>query len=207
MLFRSAHLRNINGSARYQAAFEYLLAVGTQEDVKSILKIAVDRAKDANGKWVIPKTIRDFTKLVATGALKVRNILTTNFDPLIEESLRESEFDINRIELTDDLTFDNSKSHNNERINIIHLHGYYEGDTLHTPDQLTAYREESINCLKNLFSRCKLYIIGYGGWDDIINQTIMSMVNEKKVNTNFAGHFILTKTQQYWNQIKNFSIT
>ncbi|ENJ4079228.1 SIR2 family protein [Enterobacter hormaechei] len=203
-----AHLRNINGSARYQAAFEYLLAVGTQEDVKSILKIAVDRAKDANGKWVIPKTIRDFTKLVATGALKVRNILTTNFDPLIEESLRESEFDINRIELTDDLTFDNSKSHNNERINIIHLHGYYEGDTLHTPDQLTAYREESINCLKNLFSRCKLYIIGYGGWDDIINQTIMSMVNEKKGKYEFRWAFysnedstILESNKEFFNNL------
>lgn len=183
------YLKDCSGSSRYQAAFEYLLAVGTQEDVKAIMKIAVDRAKDTVGKWVIPKTIRDFTRLVESGALRVRNILTTNFDPLIEESLRGSKFDINRIELTDDLTFDNNKSHNNERINVIHLHGYYEGDTLHTPDQLTTYRDESIACLKNIFSRSKLYIIGYGGWDDIINQTIIEMVNEKKGKYEFRWAF------------------
>ncbi len=183
------YLKDCNGSSRYQTAFEYLLAVGTQEDVKAIMKIAVDRARDTAGKWVIPKTIRDFTSLVESGALRVRNILTTNFDPLIEESLSESKFDINRIELTDDLTFDSSKSHNNERINVIHLHGYYEGDTLHTPDQLTAHRDESISCLKSIFSRSKLYIIGYGGWDDIINQTIIEMVNEKKGKYEFRWAF------------------
>lgn len=184
-----AYLKDCSGSSRYQAAFEYLLAVGTQEDVKAIMKIAVDRARDTVGKWIIPKTIRDFTSLVESGALRVRNILTTNFDPLIEESLRESKFDINRIELTDDLTFDNSKSHNNERINVIHLHGYYEGDTLHTPDQLTTHRDESIASLKSIFSKSKLYIIGYGGWDDIINKTIMEMVNEKQGKYEFRWAF------------------
>ncbi len=183
------HLKDYSGSARYQAAFEYLLAVGTQNDVKEIMQIAVNRAKDSSGEWIIPKTIRDFTSLVKSEALIVRNILTTNFDPLIEESLSESKFDINRIELTDDLTFDGSKSHNNERINVIHLHGYYEGDTLHTPDQLTTHRSESIACLKRIFSRCKLYIIGYGGWDDIINQTIMEMVNEKNGKYEFRWAF------------------
>ncbi|MEG0231078.1 MAG: SIR2 family protein [Hafnia sp.] len=183
------HLKNCNGSSRYQAAFEYLLAVGTQEDVKAIMKTAVDRARDATRNFIIPKTIRDFTRLVESGALKVRNILTTNFDPLIEESFIESRFDINRIELTDDLSFDSNKSHNNERINVIHLHGYYEGDTLHTPDQLTVHRDESIACLKNIFSRSKLYIIGYGGWDDIINQTITEMVNEKKGKYEFRWAF------------------
>ncbi|MGP2862760.1 SIR2 family protein [Serratia bockelmannii] len=183
------YLKDRDGTSRYQAAFEYLLAVGTQEDVKVILKIAVDRAKDTAGQWVIPKTIRDFTSLVKSSALRVRNILTTNFDPLIEESLRESVFDINRIELTDDINFDSNKSHNNERINVIHLHGYYEGDTLHTPDQLTTHRDESISCLRNIFSRSKLYIIGYGGWDDIINKTIMEMVNEKKGSYEFRWAF------------------
>lgn len=183
------HLDGLTGSERYQSAFEYLMAIGTQEDVKQIMKIAVDRAKDSNGEWVIPKSIRDFSSLIKSEALKVKNILTTNFDPLIEESLAGSKFNINRIELTDDLTFDSNKSHNHERINIIHLHGYYEGDTLHTPDQLTAYRDESIACLKRIFARCKLYIIGYGGWDDIINQTIMEMVNEKKGKYDFRWAF------------------
>lgn len=193
------HLKDHSGSSRYQAAFEYLLAVGTQDDVREIMKIAVDRARDTAGKLIIPKTIRDFTSLVGSGALRVRNILTTNFDPLIEESLSTSKFDINRIELTDDLTFDSSKSHNNERINVIHLHGYYEGDTLHTPDQLTAHRDESIACLKSIFSRSKLYIIGYGGWDDIINQTLMEMVNEKKGKYEFRWAFY-SDDEQYINE-------
>ncbi|EOV9067998.1 hypothetical protein [Morganella morganii] len=112
-----AYINNHSGSSRYQAAFEYLLAASSQDDVKAVMNIAVNRAKDNSGNWVIPKTIRDFTDLIKSGALRVRNILTTNFDPLIEESLSDSKFDINRIELTDDLTFDSNKSHNNERIN------------------------------------------------------------------------------------------
>ncbi|HFV9241174.1 SIR2 family protein [uncultured Enterobacter sp.] len=176
------YLSDHQGSSRYQTAFEYLLAIGSQEDVKNILEIAVNRAKDTNGEWILPKAIKDFAELVLSGALKVKNILTTNFDPFIEESLKNGPYDINRIELTEDLTFDNGISHNNDRINIIHLHGYFEGDTMHTPDQLTTYREESIACIKKIIGRSKLYIIGYGGWDDIINQTLTEIVNEKRSN-------------------------
>lgn len=116
------YLSDHQGSSRYQTAFEYLLAIGSQEDVKNILEIAVNRAKDTNGEWILPKAIKDFAELVLSGALKVKNILTTNFDPFIEESLKNGPYDINRIELTEDLTFDNGISHNNDRINIIHLH-------------------------------------------------------------------------------------
>lgn len=53
---------------------------------------------------------------------------------------------------------------------------------MHTPDQLTTYREESIACIKKIIGRSKLYIIGYGGWDDIINQALTEIVNEKRSN-------------------------
>lgn len=167
----------------YQAAFEFLLSIGTQDDVKEILQLAVNRAKNSEGEWILPKTCLDFAKLVFSGALKVRDILTTNFDPFIEESLKavsDRHLDINRIELTEDLPFDSGTSHNNVRINVIHLHGYFDSDTMHTPDQLTAYRQEIIASLKRILGHRKLYIIGYGGWDDIINQTLKEMVNEKK---------------------------
>lgn len=175
-----AYIEKYKGVSEYQAAFKYLFAVGSQDDVKEVLLTAVNRAKDEAGNWILPKTVCDFAKLVATNTLIVKNILTTNFDPFIEESLKNSGYDINRIELTEDLTFDNGISHNNKRINVIHLHGYYEGDTMHTPDQLKSFREESIECLKRILQDSKLYIIGYGGWDDIINQTILEMISAKK---------------------------
>ncbi|MCK0553216.1 SIR2 family protein [Pantoea ananatis] len=169
--------RNIS---TYQAAFKYLLVIGSQDDVKAVLLQAVNRAKDEEGKWVIPKTIKDFASLVSKKSLNIKNILTTNFDPFIEEALKESGYDINRIDLNEDAIFNNSISYNNERINVIHLHGYYEGDTMHTPEQLTTHRDESISCIKSIFGASKLYIIGYGGWDDIINTTLVEMINEKK---------------------------
>ncbi|MEN4793518.1 SIR2 family protein [Pantoea allii] len=164
----------------YQAAFTYLFGVGSQEDVKEILLTAVNRAKDENDKWIIPKSINDFANLVSKKSLNLKHILTTNFDPLIEVALEESGYDINMIELTEDLTFDSGRSHNNERINVIHLHGYYDGDTMHTPDQLKSNRDECISCLKRILHNSKLYVVGYGGWDDIINQTLIEMITEKK---------------------------
>ncbi len=169
--------RNIS---TYQAAFKYLLAIGSQDDVKAVLLQAVNRAKDEEGNWVIPKTIKDFSNLVSKKSLNIKNILTTNFDPFIEEALKESGYDINRVDLNEDAIFNNSISYNNERINVVHLHGYYEGDTMHTPEQLKTHRDESISCIKSILGASKLYIIGYGGWDDIINTTLVEMINEKK---------------------------
>ena len=203
-----AYIEEYKDASAYQAAFKYLFAVGSQEDAKEILLKAVNRAKDENGKWVLPKTVKDFAKIISTNTLVVKNILTTNFDPFIEESLANSEYNINRIDLTEDLTFDNGFSHNNKRINVIHLHGYYEGDTMHTPDQLTSFRDESIACLKRILQDSKLYIIGYGGWDDIINQTLIEMISEKKSRYDIRwGYFsndekdIITRNDVFFKRI------
>ncbi|WGL97177.1 SIR2 family protein [Arsenophonus sp. aPb] len=194
------YIRENNELTNYQAAFEFLLAVCTQEDVKEILQLAVNRAKNSEGKWILPKTCLDFAKLVFSDALKVRDILTTNFDPFIEESLEavnsDRHLDINRIVLTEDLSFDSSTSHNNVRINVIHLHGYFDSDTMHTPDQLTANRDEIIASLKRTLGHRKLYIIGYGGWDDIINQTLKEMVNEKKGKYNIRWAYFSDNEQE-----------
>lgn len=164
----------------YQSAFEYLLGIGSQEDVREILSTAVNQAKDENGGWKFPKTIVDLASLIKRESFNIKNILTTNFDPLIEESLSDGPYNIQRFELTEDMHFDTSTSHNQKQLNIIHLHGFWEGDTMHTPSQLSAIREETSRSLKRILAKSKLYVIGYGGWDDIINQILCELVNEKK---------------------------
>ncbi|WJM85269.1 SIR2 family protein [Dickeya chrysanthemi] len=176
------YISQSDSSGIYQSAFEYLLGVGSQDDVREILSTAVNQAKDKNGDWKFPKTIVDLASLIKRESFNIKNILTTNFDPLIEEALSDGPYNIQRFELTEDIHFDTSISHNQKQLNIIHLHGFWEGDTMHTPSQLSAIREETSRCLKRILTRSKLYVIGYGGWDDIINQILCELVNEKKSN-------------------------
>ncbi|MDJ0043057.1 SIR2 family protein [Pantoea ananatis] len=190
--------------SNYQAAFKYLLAIGSQDDVKEVLSIAVNRAKDDNGSWVIPKAIKDFALLVSKKSWFIKNILTTNFDPFIEEALKESGYDINRIDLNEDAVFNNSISYNNDRINVVHLHGYYEGDTMHTPEQLTTYREDSISCIKNILGTSKLYVIGYGGWDDIINTTLVQLINERKQQYDIRWAYYASEEKDIKEQNETF---
>ncbi|MBV7413566.1 SIR2 family protein [Aeromonas sp. sif2433] len=168
-----------SGSKGYQEIFDYLLSVGEQSDLQAIMNRIMDKAKNKD-EWQITKTIKDLTKLIKLKLFNISHIFTTNFDPLLEESLKKNDIIVNKIVLDCDSNISSFGSYNNDAVNIIHLHGFYSGDTMHTPNQLLATRTQLKESLKDILSESKLYIIGYGGWDDIFNLTLTEIVNAPK---------------------------
>lgn len=182
-----SRLSDCDPTSLYQESFDFLFNICGADDVQEIMKRVMDKAKDENGSWLITKTIRSLAKIASKS--KIRNIFTTNFDPLIEEAFNEIGLEFISIFATNDSHIDNFTHYSNDKTNIVHLHGFWDGDTMHTPNQLTSQREKLKASLKKYFSKTNLYIIGYGGWDDIVNQTLIELVNERTVPVNIKWCF------------------
>ncbi|WP_146260058.1 SIR2 family protein, partial [Serratia marcescens] len=178
------------GSELYQSSFEFLLATGDQNDVQEIMKRAISKARDIeSGEWLIPKTILDIAQLVNNKLLKVNNVITTNFDPLIEEALKIGNRVVSRAVVDNDTNIEAVTAYSENQINVIHLHGFWEGDTMHTPNQLLAIRGKVKATIKNILEKSKLYIVGYGGWDDIFTLSLEEIINEVKGNYDIRWAF------------------
>lgn len=143
--------KHLSGSEGYQEIFDYLLSVGEQSDLQTIMNRVMDRAK-CGDEWQITKTIQDLTKLIKLGFFNISHIFTTNFDPLLEESLDKNDIHVNKIVLDCDSNIISFDSYNKSAINVIHLHGFYTGDTMHTPNQLLATRVQLKESLKEILS-------------------------------------------------------
>ncbi|MFM5698993.1 SIR2 family protein [Aeromonas veronii] len=193
-------LEGCSGNKEYQESFEFLFTICGAEDVKEVMKRVMDKAKDENGSWLITPTIISLAKIAKFA--RIKSIFTTNFDPLIEESFNESELDFISIFATNDSHIDNLTHYSSDKTNIVHLHGFWDGDTMHTPNQLNSQRSKLKSSLKNFFSNTSLYVIGYGGWDDIVNQTLIEIVNEKSYSVNIKWCFYEKDREIIINQNK-----
>lgn len=170
-----------HGAEIYQSSFEFLLATGEQSDVIEIMKRAMSKARDSvTNEWVIPKTILDIAQLINKNILRVNNIITTNFDPLLEEALKSGDRRVACAVVDGDTDIESVTAYGEDQINVIHLHGFWEGDTMHTPNQLSAVRGKIKSALKNILQNSKLYIVGYGGWDDIFTLSLEEIIDEVK---------------------------
>lgn len=161
---------------QYQGWFDYLLSVGDQSDVKEVVTRAVLQAWDPQQKtWQIPEALVYFGKLVGNKQLNLQGVLTTNFDPLIQETLL-----LNGTESTE--YFCQSNPHTSQAktygpaVPVLHLHGSWTGDTMHTRSQLNADRSAVKSSIKSILNGSKFYIIGYGGWNDIVREALKDIV-------------------------------
>ncbi|MGD8195278.1 SIR2 family protein [Herbiconiux sp. P18] len=134
--------------------------------------------KDWRG-WVIPRGLGALGRLLEMIPSESRGpILTTNFDPLIEASLRAAGLIPHRISSDVDGTLPPSPSVPN-LVPVNHVHGYWnEGDTLHTGAQLTRPRPRLLGSLRQLLTRTTCVVLGYGGWDDLLTKSMLDLVEE-----------------------------
>ncbi|MGL5844192.1 MAG: SIR2 family protein [Aeromonas hydrophila] len=195
------HVFSYAGSDLYQKSFEFIFAVCGANVVKEIMRLVMDKAKVRDNEWHIPKTITYLAEIVPS--LNIKNILTTNFDPLIEEGLKRKGIKYHSLHVTGDSNIDNFTSNNESKLNVIHLHGFWEGDTMHTPSQLQSDRKKLKNSLRAYLSDTNLYVIGYGGWDDIVNETLIDLVNEPSSKTNIKWCFYDSDTELIIRNNKN----
>jgi hypothetical protein len=114
--------------------------------------------------------------LIAKFPERFGNILvTSNFDPLVEVSVRRSGGTAWRTSLSVDGSIRQSEA---EGCQVIHIHGYWYGsDTLHTTRQLLQNRPTLKNDLLTCLQDKIVVVIAYGGWPDIFTGALGGIVS------------------------------
>ncbi|EKB15469.1 SIR2 family protein [Aeromonas veronii] len=172
----------------YQESFAFITVLKGAAAAQEIVKRVVMTNYDHNtGKHRIPKAIKDFVSCIKEGKLKVKNIITTNFDTLLEEQFKNEGIQFNSISIVSD---SNIIENSNGFINIIHIHGVWnKGDTMHTRNQLEAKRDKIEASLRNVLTEQNVIIMAYSGWTDSFTRTLTNIVNDDKANYNLAWCF------------------
>lgn len=100
-------------------------------------------------------------------------VLTTNFDPLIEVSLRRAGANPLPVILSEDGDPE-QVAPDRDMPMVVHLHGWWRGagDTLHTDDVLTRDRPHLRRWLESVLHEHIVVVLGYGGWQDVFMRTL-----------------------------------
>ena len=119
---------------RYQEAFNSVAGYSGQNSVNEIVRRVVESNIDEHGEHRIPQAVKDFATGVKNKNYRVTNIITTNFDTLLEEEFKAQGIRYNSYSIVSDTQLPEPA---NDSINIYHLHGIWDrGDTMHTTNQL-----------------------------------------------------------------------
>ena len=191
-------LQRAVGPTAYQEAFLFLQGRRGQQTANEIIREAVLKAwtrqppdmknlaspddlcrtleMDIHG-WALPNGLEALGKLIAQYPDQFgRSLLTTNFDPLTEVSIKRAGGSYFRTTLHADGNLSQTEGNG---CHVIHLHGYWYGsDTLHTPRQLTQPRPRLRASLAALLRNKLVIASGYGGWDDAFTEALMEVVHD-----------------------------
>jgi hypothetical protein len=187
-------LSKAQDSRRYQAAMQFVIECRGQTALNKLVRDAVLNARQVSsfqgstdeelerdlGGWALPPAVEALGKLIYDHE-KVfhRPILTSNFDPLIEVAIRRAGRGAISVNLPNDGSFRGLLVNDNS-VQVVHFHGFWrEGDTLHTPDQLTRERPLLTGNLRKLLQETVLVVMGYGGWDDVFTASLMKAIAEQ----------------------------
>lgn len=182
------HLAGLNEQDIYQESFSFISGVLGANSVKDIVKNAVMSNFDhEKQKHRIPSPVEDFISIIERGELNVKNIITTNFDTLIEEQLKNRGIPYNSYSIVSDSNFLET---DDDRLNIFHIHGAWDrGDSMHTRNQLEASRGKIESSLKRLLGSEHVVIMGYSGWEDSFTRSLVSIIDDDKAEYNVAWCF------------------
>lgn len=180
------HIGSRTSQEKYQASIQYISETFGQNAVNEIINAVVrSNIDESSGKSYIPQSVKGLAKIIEIG--KIKTILTTNFDTLIEEELDNLGVSYNSISIVSDSAIPRNS---NELPTIVHLHGKWsEGDTMHTEAQLRNNREKIQNSIRAIISRDNVYIMAYGGWEDSFTRTLASIVHDNDANYEISWCF------------------
>lgn len=163
---------------KYQQSFNLIAGLCGQDSVNEIVRRVVKSNVDEQGKQRIPQAVKDFVTGVKNNNFPVHNVITTNFDTLLEEEFTNQGIPFNSFSVVADTQIDDEVNGN---INIIHLHGVWDkGDSMHTTTQLQSSRERVETSLQNLISDQTVVVMGYSGWEDSFTRSLASIVINNK---------------------------
>jgi tetratricopeptide (TPR) repeat protein len=195
-------LKRAAPTSRYQEAMQYVIHCRGQDVLNELVKDAVLKARKTSERQKLdPRTVEMDSDgwylrpaVKAVGYLVKENpqiftapILTSNFDPLLEVSVRKAGGQAETIILSADGQFTNVLS---VQTQVVHFHGFWRGgDTLHTPSQLTRNRPQLKGCLRSVLGETTLVVIGYGGWSDVFTRTLVEVISEQTEQLNVLWTF------------------
>ncbi|WP_283533603.1 SIR2 family protein [Proteus mirabilis] len=172
------HISDYDGSKKYQETLSYINDVFSNKVVFEFIEYIINENKDERGFQKIPQKIIDFIDLISNKTINCKNILTTNFDSLIEVQLENLNIKRNSISIIAD---SNININCNEEINVIHLHGIHgRGETMHENNQLEIPRQKLEASIRNILTNNEIYIIGYSGWEDSFTRALANIVNDSE---------------------------
>ncbi len=204
---RSALCRDLaSGSDRYQTTMDCLLN-SAPDEVDTLVRRATlatctapeperSNAWNARGKqqrelcaqlerrtdvWALPRGVEALAHV--TRVLEQRRqvgvtqtcLITTNFDCLLEVAMNRAEvwFQSQTVVADESLRFRAGM------VGIWHVHGYWTDEpTLHTRGALAAARARLRRSLEQCFDGAEIWVLGYGGWQDIIHTTLLELMRE-----------------------------
>lgn len=179
-------------SERYQICMRHLLHERGVDAVNAIIREAVamaykspllqastdlsvaacERLERDLSTWSLGRGLDSYAAIKASGLSNFdQHVLTTNFDPLIEISLRRMGVKAVPVVQVSDGSL--SAYPDADITQVVHLHGHwYLSDTQHTVAQLSRDRPRLRAFLRRLLERRTLVVMGYGGWHDVLVEAL-----------------------------------
>lgn len=128
--------------------------------------------ESASDAWSLPAGLQALANVTAQYTEQFGDyFLTTNFDPLLEIAMRRSGVKAETIGADVDSEPSGQRVRHGEKI-VVHLHGDCYGRTLHAPWELQQPRTRLEEWLGEYIRGSSLLVIGYSGWDDIVQRVI-----------------------------------
>ncbi|WP_318454463.1 SIR2 family protein [Photobacterium leiognathi] len=167
----------LNGTSpqeKYQKAFSIIASFYGQKAVNEIIRKVVESNIDKNDNHLIPQAVKDFVSGIKNNNFRVNNIITTNFDTLLEEEFQNQGIQCNSFSVVSDTQL---QENINSNINIYHLHGIWDrGDSMHTTTQLQQSRARIETSLQNILGDDLVVVMAYGGWEDSFTRALATVV-------------------------------
>lgn len=149
------------------------------DERRSILHSYIEPIEDdrAEGKKVPTRAHISIAQLVRAGYIRV--IITTNFDRLMENALREHGVEPTVISSIDMLQGAEPLTHS--QCYLLKLHGdYKDARILNTNEELGAYPNEYNRLLDRIFDEHGLIVCGWSGeWDHALRSAILRAPNRR----------------------------
>ncbi|WP_258177781.1 SIR2 family protein [Photobacterium iliopiscarium] len=167
-------LDGASAQEKYQKAFSIIASFYGQRAVNGIIRRVIESNMDEDGNHLIPQAIKDFVSGIKNNNFSVSNIITTNFDTLLEEEFKNQGIPCNSFSVVSDTQL---QENINSNINIYHLHGIWNmGDTMHTTTQLQQSRARIEMSLQSLVGDDLVVVMAYGGWEDSFTRALATVV-------------------------------
>lgn len=161
-----------NDVSEYQAVMSKF---APDEQVR-IVRRYIQKAKSRDGKWKLNHFYLVLAEIYRNYPTYPRTLLTTNFDPLLQEALSERGLDTKSIKHYQEID-SMSPFETSDFPSVVHLHGYWQNHFLYNSlREWTTYRENWRARLVSSLLPFGLVMIGYSGHpDDIVMQTLSAV--------------------------------